>query len=104
MEFHVDLGDLQSEKEQIASFLQSHLKGSFVSAGSRLTVNSEKLSSEELQRAVMKFVYHRNFNRTHWVAVEGKTVKINKFKSAAKKTEKHKKSAPHQTAVQSWGI
>jgi hypothetical protein len=104
MEYHVVLGELEGEKEQLASFLQAHLKGAFVSSGSKVTVTSEKLSAKELQRVVMKFVYHRNFSRTHWVAVEGKTVKINKFKSADKKKEKHKKSAPHQTAVQSWGI
>jgi hypothetical protein len=53
---------------------------------------------------VTKFVYHRNFNSTHWVSIEGTTVKINTFKGTAKKTEKHKKNTSHQTAAQSWGL
>jgi hypothetical protein len=101
---HVDLGDLQNEKEHLSSFMQSNFKVSVAPVENGLTVNSEELSARDLQRAVTKFVYHRNLNRTHWVSVEGTTVKINRFKTAAKKTEKHKKSAPHQTEIQSWGL
>ena len=104
IEFQVDLGDLQNEKEQITSFLQSYLQVSITPHGNKLRVNSEKLSAQELRRVVTKFVYHRNFNNTHWVSIEGKTVKINRFKSTPKKTEKHKRSAPHQTEIQSWGL
>ena len=103
--FQVDLGDLQSEKEHLSSFLQSNLKEvSVVSAGDKLGVNSIELSGQDLKRAVTKFVYHRNFNTTHWVSTEGKTVKINRFKNAPKKKDKHKDSAIHQTAAQSWGL
>ena len=102
--FEVDLGDLQNEREHLSSFLQSKLKVPVAPVGKKLTVNSEKLSAQELQRVVTKFVYHRNFSNTHWVAIEGTTIKINRFKGAAKKTEKHKKSMPHQTATQSWGL
>ncbi len=106
IEFRVDLGDLQNEKEHLSSFLQSKLKVTVVPVENKLTVNSEKLSALELQRVVTKFVYHRNFNNTHWVSVEGSTVKINRFKGAAKKKEKHKKKndSLHQTAIQSWGL
>ena len=104
MELRVDLGDLQNEKEHLSSFLQSKLKVSVAPVGNKLTVNSEKLSAQELHRGVTKFVYHRNFSKTHWVSIEGTTVKINRFKGTAKKTEKHKKSMPHQTATQSWGL
>jgi hypothetical protein len=104
IELQVDLGDLQNEKEHLSSFLQSNLKVSVAPVENKLIVNSEKLTARELQRVVTKFVYHRNFNRTHWVSIEGTTVKINRFKGAAKKTEKHKKSMPHQTAAQSWGL
>lgn len=100
----VDLGDLQDEKEHLSSFLQSNLKVAVVSSGNKLGVDSIELSVKDLHRAVTKFVYHRNLNTTHWVSTEGKTVKINSFKRAAKKKEKHKDSAPHQTAVQSWGL
>ncbi len=103
--FQVDLGDLQSEKEHLSSFLQSNLKEvSVVSAGNKLGVDSIDLSVQDLKRAVTKFVYHRNLNTTHWVSSEGKTVKINRFKGAAKKKEKHKDKALHQTAAQSWGL
>jgi|SRR3990170_5214692 len=104
IELQIDLGDLQNEKEHLSSFLQSNLKVSVAPVENKLTVNSEKLSAQELQRVVTKFVYHRNFNITHWVSVKGTTVKINRFKGTAKKTEKHKKNTPHQTAVQSWGL
>jgi hypothetical protein len=98
------LGDLQNEREHLSSFLQSKLKVNVVTVGNRLTVNSEKLYAQELQRVVTKFVYHRNLNSTHWVSVEGTTVKINRFKGTAKKKEKHKKDTLHQTAIQSWGL
>ena len=104
MELRVDLGDLKNEKEQLTSFLQSHFQVSVTPNGNKVKVKSEKLSAEELRRVVTKFVYHRNFNNTHWVSIGGTTVKINRFKRTAKKTEKHKRSAPHQTEVQSWGL
>jgi hypothetical protein len=53
---------------------------------------------------VNKFVYHRDLNVTHWVSVEGSTVKINRFKGEDKKKEHHEKEPPHQTAAQSWGL
>jgi hypothetical protein len=104
IELQVDLGDLQNEKEHLSSFLQSNLKVAVVSVGNKLGVNSIELSVQDLQRAVTKFVYHRNFNTTHWVSTEGKTVKINRFKNAVKKKEKHKDKELHQTAAQSWGL
>ena len=104
VELQVDLGDLDNEKEHLSSFLQSNLEGSVTSSNNKLTVISENLSVRKLQRVITKFIYHRNLNLTHWVSIEGKTVKINRFKGTAKKKEKHKKEAPHQTAIQSWGL
>ena len=104
VERQVDLGDLDNEKEHLSSFLQSNLEGSVTSSNNKLTVISENLSVRKLQRMVTKFIYHRNLNLTHWVSVEGTTVKINRFEGTAKKKEKHKKEAPHQTAIQSWGL
>jgi len=103
-ELQVDLGDLENEKEQLSSFLRSNLKVSVVPVDNKLGVNSKKLSVQDLQRAVTKFVYHRNFNTTHWVSVDGATVKINRFKRTNKKKEKHKNNTLHQTAIQSWGL
>ena len=104
MELKVDLGDLQSEKENLTSFLQLHLKVPVSQVEDKVTVNSEKVSVEELEHVVNKFVYHRDLNLTHWVSVEGATtVKINRFKVTEKK-KKHEKEPPHQTAAQSWGL
>lgn len=100
----LDLGDLQSEKEHLSSFLQSNLKVSVASVADKLTVSSGELSPQVLQQTVTKFIYHRNLNNTHWVSIEGTVIKINRFKGPEKKTEKHRKSTPHQTAVQSWGL
>ena len=104
IELKVDLGDLQNEKENLTNFLQLHLKVPISQVEDRVTVNSEKVSLQELEHVVNKFVYHRDLNNTHWVSVEdASTVKINRFKGIEKK-EKHEKEPPHQTAMQSWGL
>jgi hypothetical protein len=105
MELQVELGDLQNEKEHLISFLQSN-QVPVAPVKNTLTVNSEKLSAQELQRLMTKFVYHRHFNNTHWVSIEGTIVKINRFRVVAKKKEKRKKkeNVVHQTALQSWGL
>jgi hypothetical protein len=103
MELQVDLGDLQNEKENLTSFLQLHLKVSVSQVEDKLRLDSENVSVQELQHVVNKFVYHRDLNGTHWVSVEGSTVKINRFKGIEKE-EKHDKEPPHQTATQSWGL
>ena len=98
----VDVGDLQNEKECLSNFLQSNLNVSVALVENKLIVNSEKLSVLELQQIVAKYVYRHNFSRTHWVSVQDKTVKINRFKGAKK--EKHKKSTPKENITQSWGL
>jgi len=103
MELHVDLGDLQSEKENLTNFLLLLLKVTVTQAGDKLRVDSDGVSVQELQHVVNKFVYHRDLNSTHWVSVEGTTVKINRFNVIEKK-EKHEKEPPHETAAQSWGL
>jgi hypothetical protein len=92
----VDLGDLQGEKERLSSFLHSSLKVDATSSQNRLSVDSEELSPQELQRVINKFVYRRNLNGTHWVSLEGSVVKINKFQSS-KKPEKLKKNPTSPT-------
>jgi hypothetical protein len=103
IELHVDLGDLQSEKENLSNFLLLLLKVTLSQAGDKLRVDSDGVSVQELQHVVNKFVYHRDLNSTHWVSVEGTTVKINRFNVIEKK-EKHEKEPPHETATQSWGL
>ena len=100
----VDLGDLQGEKERLTGFLQSNLNAAVASAESKLIVESEKTSVIELKQAVDRYVHSHNLGRTHWVSIQDKTVKINRFKGAEKKKEKPTKSAPHQSMTQSWGL
>jgi hypothetical protein len=92
----VDLGDLPDEKEKLTSFLNSKLKVNIACSQNKLSVDSEELSPEELERAVNKFVYHQNLNRVYWVSINGNTVKINKFKNA-KKPEKSRKNPTSPT-------
>jgi hypothetical protein len=100
----VDLGDLQNEKDNLTRFLQLHLKVSITQVEDKLRVASEKVSVQELQHVVTKFVYHQNLNGTHWVSIEGSIVKIKRFEGIDKKKEKHDKEPQHQTAAQSWGL
>ena len=100
----IDLGDLKSEKETLANFLNSNLNVSAVSGGNKIILESEKLSAVELQQAVTKYIHRHNLSRTHWVSVKDRTIKINRFKILEKKKEKHKKNQPHQTLTQSWGL
>ena len=76
--------------------MHSTLKVEATTSQNRLSVESEKLSPQELQRVVNKFVYRRNLNGTHWVSLEGSVVKINRFKNA-KKPEKNKKPGTSPT-------
>ena len=46
-ELHVDLGDLQSEKEHLANFIPLHLKVTVSEAGGKLKVTSEGISIQE---------------------------------------------------------
>lgn len=104
VEFHVDLVDLQVEKENLSNFISLHLQVTVIQAGDKLRVESEGVSLQDLQHVVNKFVYHRNLNTTHWVSAEGSTVRINRFEITDKKKEPHEKEPPHQTAAQSWGL
>ena len=100
----VDIGDVADEKEHLINFLQTTLKVSPEHVLNKLVINDEKVSPQELQRVVTKFIYKRNLNATHYVSLDGNTVKVNSFKGVNKKTEKTKKGAAHQTAAQSWGL
>lgn len=104
MGLQVDIGDLQNQKETLSAFLQTHLKVSVTQDHEMLAVDSEKVTLQELQHVVTKFIYHQNLNGTHWVSTEGTVVKINRFAGTAKKHEKGEKEPPHQTAAQSWGL
>gem|GEM_PF-3770132 len=79
------MGDLQSEKENLTSFLQFHLKVSVSQVEDKLRVDSENVFVQELQHLVTKFVYHRDLNGTHWDSVEGANVKITGLRVSRKK-------------------
>lgn len=98
----VDLGELKDERESLSSFLRSNLKVDVTSNGTKVLVDSEKLSSQELKRLVNKFVYHRSLNNKYWVALEGDLVKINKFKRAEKHEKRKKKATPPSTIKHGW--
>jgi hypothetical protein len=100
----VEMADLDAEKANLANFLESkfNLKSSITSKG--LELNTEDVQTYSLVRMVTKFLHHKNLNSTHWVSVENNEVKINKFKITCKIKEKHKKSTPHQSITQSWGL
>ena len=101
----VDLGDLKEEKEQLTSFLKSSLKVEVTPQRDKLILESEKLAPREIQHLVTKFVYRRNLNGTHWVSLEGNTVKIKTFEGVKKKKpKKTKKGSLHATLPQSWGL
>jgi hypothetical protein len=100
----VDLGDLQSEKENLINYIQTHLKVTVYQVKDKLAVDSEKVTQTDLLQTVKKFVYHRDLNVTHYVSLEPSTIKINRFKGHEKKKDKHKKESPHQTASQTWGL
>ncbi len=100
----VDMGDLASEKENLVNFLLSNHKLSVSQEHDKLAVESETLSVKDLQHIVTKFVYRRNLNSSHWVSIEDRIVKINRFKAETKKKEKGKREPPHQTITQSWGL
>jgi hypothetical protein len=93
----VDLGDLKEEKEHLLNFLHSSLKVEVVYSLNRLSIDSEALSPQNLQKAVTKFVYHKNLNTTHYASLEGNVVKINEFQTKGKKPEKRNKNPtpPH---------
>jgi hypothetical protein len=98
------MGDLQNEKANLTSFLQSTLNVSAVAQGeNKLTVDSEKLTVLELHQAVTKYIHRHNLSRTHYASVQDKTVKINRFEGSKKKKEKHSKNAS-QSITQSWGL
>ena len=86
----IDVGDLDSEKENLANFLhiEFQLDSSIIREG--LKLNMDEAPAIALARMVNKFVYRKNLNRTHWVAVKNNVVKINRFKPQTKvKENKH---------------
>ena len=98
----MNLGELEDERESLASFLRTTLKVEITSYGNDVLVDSEKLSPQELQRLVNKFIYHRHLNNKYWASLEGGAVRINNFKVAKKSGEQKKKGTPPATIKHGW--
>jgi len=90
----VSLGELKDERESLASFLGTTLKMEITSQDDNVLVDSQKLSPQELQKLVNKFIYHRHLNNKYWASLEGSAVRINSFKVAKKEGNKKKGIAP----------
>ncbi len=86
----VDLGDLSEHSTQLAEFLQSNLKVDVTPSFGKLAVDSNKVTAEELQHLVTKFIYKRNMNSTHYASLDDGTVKIRRFKEEKKPQKKSK--------------
>ena len=98
----VDLGELEDERESLSSFLRTTLEVDVTSDGNTVSVDSEKSSPQELKRLVIKFIYHRRLNNEYWVALEGGTVKIKKFKGVKESEKRKKKVTPPSTIKHGW--
>jgi len=99
----VDLSELEKdERELLFDFLRSTLNVDVTLSGSKVSIDSERFSLEELKKMVNKFVYHRNLNRKYWVALEGSVVKINKFEKAKKQEKLKKQAAQPSTIKHGW--
>ncbi len=90
----VDLGNLGEHQQQLGEFLQSNLKVDVTPSFGKLVVDSDKVTAEELQHLVTKFIYKRNLNNTHYASLTSGTVKIRRFKEEKKPEKKSK----HPTA------
>jgi hypothetical protein len=98
----VNLGELEDERLSLASFLSTTLRVEVTSFGNDVLVDSEKLSPQELERLVNKFIYHRHLNNKYWATLQGGAVKINNFKVAKKSEKQKKKGTPPSTIKHGW--
>jgi len=98
----VDLAELEDEeKGSLSGFLRTTLNKDVVSDGNHILVDSRKLSLQELERVVNKFIYHRHLNNTYWVASEHDGVKIRKFERK-KERKKKQRVTPPSTIKHGW--
>ncbi len=100
----VDLGDLQDHKEHLKTSLETHLKTTVYMDKDKLAVDEEKITITDLHHTVKKYVYGKGLNNTHYITIEGSTVKINRFKGHDKYKHKKEKEQPTQSLTKSWGL
>jgi len=90
------------EKKWLSDFLRSSLKVDAALNGNRISIESEKSSTEELKRLINKFVYHKNLNRKYWVALEGNVIKIHVFEKVKKQDKSSREGIPPSTITHGW--
>jgi hypothetical protein len=98
----VDLKDFDEEKDHLSSYLQTKLNTKINNLANKLSIDSVTLTSEELLRLVNKYIYHHNLNTKYYVSLEGRTVKIHRFKAENKKPEKKSKNPRSPTMAHGW--
>ncbi len=98
----VDLGRLKEETDSLRSFLCTQVEVNVTSTGSKLLVNSENLSPNELKRLVNKYVYRRNLMNKYWVRLERTTVKLEEFKRTKKRGKRKGKETLPSTVKHGW--
>ena len=95
-----DLGS--DERELLCGFLRSSLGVDVVLSGSKVSVDSGRLSLDELKALVNRFVYHRNLNRRYWVSVDGNVVRVGRFEKAKKREKRRDEGTRPQTITHGW--
>jgi hypothetical protein len=101
--WEVDFDGLEaSEKESFRVFLGSRLGVDVVLSGSRVFVDSGRVSLEELRRLVNKFIYHRNLNRRFWVALDGEVVRVKLLEKVKKHERRRREATPPKTITHGW--
>lgn len=101
-ELRVDLGDLESEKENLSSFLTAKLKVDVTSSGNKIMVGSNDLDVEDLKKLVTKFIYHQNLMNKYWAQVKSDSVQIKAFRRDEKREKKEHKRTQPSTIKHGW--
>ena len=73
-----------------------------VLSGGKVSVDSGRLSLDELKTLVNRFVYHKNLNRKYWVAVDGNIVRVSRFGKAKKREKPREEGTRPQTITHGW--
>jgi hypothetical protein len=98
----VDLVDLTDEGQSLAGFLRYTLKVGVAFDGKSVSVDSEELSPEDLKKSVNRFIYHQHLNNKYWVALDGRVVKIGRFKESKRSGKRNRQAIQPSTIKHGW--
>ena len=96
----LDLRELESERSNLSTFLQSRIQGEISIDGKRLVVDAGegRLSPREVKTSVKRFLHSRGLSTTYRVTVEHEVVRVSKCRhEEARKVKKGTPPSPHQT-------